>query len=65
MTPFTEEKQTKTHGSVVNVNSYLWLVYLQSAESRCGCLGSSQLCALVTGSLRNVKRRSHERGCSC
>lgn len=39
MTPFTEEKQTKTHGSVVNVNSNIKSL----STLVCGCF----ICSLL------------------
>lgn len=41
---------------------YCYLI-LQAVKSRCGCVGSPQLCAVVTGSLRNLERCVNERGC--
>ena len=41
-------------------NCYL---ILQPVKSRCGCVGSPQLCAVVVGSLRNLERCVNERGC--
>lgn len=42
---------------------FYFYVILQPVKSGRGCVGSPQLCVVVTGSLRNLERCLNERGC--